>query len=256
MRKVFTILALVSLSLSCRLFSPQVPEIDAPIQVEPGGTSKPETDIVITLDGLYADYSGETQSAGSISAYLNAGGEIDRLKGQIAGIQTGSAEQITAQVLEQDVTGDGCTDVIVSLALPTLPGYGDAILAVYACQGDRYVRHSLFGRVGAGSRGEGLYDGGGARIVQVQDLNADSVPEILFFVASLGELYIAAWNGTEFSSLVEGYDELGNPQSYIPAREGTFAIRDVDDDGMLEVVLTDPPGLWRWDGALFQPSSE
>jgi hypothetical protein len=256
MRKIFTILLLISLSLSCRLFSPPEPAIEMPAQTGPGATSEPAIPAALTLEGLYAEYAGDSDAASGISAYLNAGGAVEPLEGLLTGIQTGSSEKIKAQVIEKDLTGDGCADVLVGLALPSVPGYGDAILAVYACQGDRYLRHGIFGRVGAGGRGEGLYDGGGARVLEVSDLNADGVPEIPFFVASLGELYIAAWNGAEFSSLVEGYGELGESQSYIPAREGAFEITDVDDDGKLEVVLSDPPGLWRWDGTLFQPSPE
>jgi hypothetical protein len=256
MRKLFTILLLVSLTLGCRLFSPPEPAIEIPAQTGPGATSEPAATDAITLEGLYAEYTGDAQVAGGISAYLNGGGAVAPLEGLLTGIQTGSAERIKAQVIEKDLTGDDCVDVLVSMALPSVPGYGDALLAAYVCQGDRYMRRGLFSRVGAGGRGEGLYEGGGARVLEVRDLTGDGVPEIPFFVASLGELYIDAWNGSEFSSLVEGYGELGEPQSYIPAQEGAFEITDVDDDGTLEVVLTDPPDLWRWDGTLFQPASE
>lgn len=242
--------------LACQLFSPPEPESVIPPQPETGRTSQPAVAPSITIDGLYAEYSGDAGAAGGVSAYLNAGGAVDQLESQLANIQTGSTEMIKAQVIAQDVTGDGCGDVLVSLALPSVPGYGDAILATYNCQGDRYVRHNLFGRVGAGSRGEGLYDGGGAHIEGVKDLNADGLPEIPFYVASLSELYIVEWNGTEFASLIDHVDELGNPQGYIPAREGAFEIQDLDDDGVFEVVLNDPPVVWRWDGSLFQPADE
>jgi hypothetical protein len=256
MRRTGAILALLSLTLACRLFSPVEPENATPAQPDTGGTSQPAAAPSLTIEGLYAEYSGEVDTGGGISSYLNAGGAVDQLESQLANTQTGSTEMIKTQVLAQDVTGDGCEDVIVSLALPSVPGYGDAILAAYTCQGDRYVRHNLFGRVGAGSRGEGLYDGGGAHIEGVKDLNADGLPEIPFYVASLSELYIAEWNGTEFVSLIECVDELGNPQGYIPAREGAFEIKDLDEDGVLEIVLSDPPGVWRWDGSLFQPVDE
>ena len=256
MRTTGAILAFMIVTLGCRLLSPSEPAVEMPGQPEPGITSVMETGSVITLDGLYAEYSGEAGAAGGINAYLNAGGAIDRLENQLTDVRTGSTEAIKAQVLAQDLTGDGCEDVVVSLALPSVPGCGDAILAAYTCQGDRYARHNLFGRVGAGSRGEGLYEGGGARLQTVQDLNADGLPEIPFYVASLGELYIARWNGEGFASLIDYVDELGNPQSYIPARKGAFEIVDLDDDGVLEVILTDPSGVWRWDGALFQPVDE
>jgi hypothetical protein len=187
---------------------------------------------------------------------LNAGGEVDRLQAQLTGLQTGSPQKVKVQVLAHDVTGDSCADVVVSLALPSVPGYGDAILAVYTCQGTGYIRHNLFGRVGAGSRGIGLYEGGGARLQAIQDLNADDVPEIPFYVASLGELYIANWDGKEFTSLIEWVDELGNPSNFIPVRGGAFEFVDLQGDGVLEVVLTDPPNEWRWDGALFQPAEK
>lgn len=245
---------LVCLSLGCGLFSFLEPAKKTAVPAEPGVTSEPGNVPAITLEGLYAEYAGEPQDMGGIGAYLNAGGAVERLQTLLTGIQTGTTEKIKAQILARDLTGDGCVDVIVSLALPTIPGYGDAIVAVYTCQGDQYVRHNLFGRVGAGSRGEGLFDGGGARIETVQDLNANGLPEILFFVPSLSELYIAAWDGAGFSSLVGWVDELGNPQSSIPAREGAFEIMDLDQDGVLEVMVTDPPSLWRWDGALFQQS--
>jgi hypothetical protein len=255
-RKIFGILIMIYLSLSCRLFSPPMPVVEPPLQTGPAATSEPAAPDAITLEGLYAEYAGDSEAAKGLGAYLNAGGAVAPLEGLLNGIQTGSAERVKAQVIERDLTGDGCADVLVSLALPSVPGYGDAILAVYVCQGERYLRHGLFGRVGAGGRGEGLYEGGGASIELVEDLNADGVPEIAFFVASLGELYLAEWDGAGFSSLVERVDELGFPSSYIPAQEGAFEFTDVDDDGTLEVLLTDPPGLWRWDGSLYQPAPE
>ena len=254
--KLIIVALMAGLSLGCSLFSFLIPAKDTPEPVEPAGTSAPVNAPAITLEGLYAEYAGEPQASGGIGAYLNAGGEVERLQALLSGIETGAAEKIKAQVLSQDLTGDGCADVVVSVALPSVPGYGDAILAAYTCQGEQYARHNLFGRVGAGSRGEGLYDGGGARIELVQDLNADGLPEILFFVPSLRELYIAEWDGAGFSSLVDWVDELGSPQKSIPAKEGTFEVKDLDQDGVLEVVVTDPPGLWRWDGAHYQKSAE
>ncbi len=254
--RVAHLLALVSLILSCRLFSPPGPVVETPAQNEPGVTREPAAPDAITLEGLYAEFGGDSDAANGISAYLNAGGAVAPLEGLLTKIRTGSNDVIKAQVIEKELTGDDCADVLVSLALPSVPGYGDAILAAYVCQDDRYLRQGLFERVGAGLRGEGLYEGGGASIELVEDLNADDVPEIVFFAASLGELYIAEWDGTEFSSLVNWQDELGDPHSYIPAREGAFELRNTDEGGVMEVVVTDPPGLWRWDGNLFQLSAE
>lgn len=256
MHRTGAILALLSVTLACRLLSPSEPESASPAQPGNGETSQPAGALSLTIGGLYAEYSGESGAAGGINAYLNAGGAVDRLESRLTDIETGSTEAVKAQVLTRDVTGDGREDVLVGLALPSVPGYGDAILAAYLPQGQAYVRHNLFARVGAGSRGEGLYESGGARILPIQDLNADDLPEIPFYVASLGELYIASWDGAEFASLVDHVDELGNPQSYIPAREGAFEIRDLEADGVLEVVVTDPPGLWRWDGGQYQPAPE
>ena len=251
-------LCFASLLLACGLFSPgaatSTPPANAPQADLPEGRTGATPEL--TLSGLYEEYAGTTYAQGGISAYLQAGGETGRLQERLTAIDTGSGEQVMADVVIGDLTGDGCEDVLVSLALPSVPGYGDAILAAYICQEDGYVRHNLFGRVGAGSRGEGLYEGGGARIEGVMDLNADGLPEVLFYVASLHELYIAGWDGRGFTSLVDHVDELGNPQGYIPAREGAFEIQDLDDDGVFEVVLSDPPAVWRWDGNLFSPGNE
>lgn len=279
MRKLITLLALGSLSLSCRFLVPAPPENTSPepetaqspasgrqtptptpvSDNEPCFTgSSPDATPAITLEGIYKEYNGSPNASSGITAYLNARGEINRLQTQLTETQTDSGEKIKTQVIDQDVTGDSIPDVIVSLALPSVPGYGDTILAVYACEGGQYWRHGIFGRTGAGGRGEGLYNSGGARIEDIQDLNSDDVREIVFFVPSLGELYIAGWDGADFASLVQNVDELGNQQNYIPAQEGFFEIRDVNNDGNLEIVVTDPAAseVWAWDGATFQPLGE
>ncbi len=258
MRGYFSILLLLSLSMSCRDLSFLVPDTDPTADDGLCVEGNPSAAPVITSDGLYAEFSGETGTANGITSYLNAGGGIEQLQEELAGIRTSSSDRIKAQVMTLDVTGDSIPDVTISLVLPTMPGYGDAILATFACQDHQYVRHGLFGRTGAGSRGEDLYDSGGARIQQIRDLNSDGIPEILFHVASLGELHIVEWDGRGFASLVQYSDGMGNSQTYIPAREGSFTLEDRNNDGTLEIVVTDSSALkvWMWDGNHFQPEDK
>jgi len=256
MRKFFIILTLISLSLSCHFLPSLAPDTGSSTRTDACLKKDPTAKPIITLEGLYEEYFGVSESPNGIAGYLNAGAAASDLENRLVGIQTDSNEKVKAQVIVDDVTGDSIVDVIVSLALPTAPGYGDAILAIYTCQDGQYLRHSIFGRTGAGSRSEGLFDGGGAHLVTVEDLNSDGISEIVFFVASLGELYIAGWDGEDFISLVQYSDELGNMQTYIPAQEGegSIELKDMNNDGNLDVVVTNPASseIWIWEETHFQ----
>lgn len=254
MRKIFIILALTSLSLSCSIYSSLFSNTDSSKQdqlcVPHNSGLKP----LITLDGIYGEYSTNGDAQGSITNYLNAGATVDDLENYLSEKVVNSDQKIKTQVVTQDLTRDSIADIIVSLTLPAIPDYGDSIVAVFACEDGRYIRHNLFGRTGAGSRGENLYNSGGANIEKIQDLNSDGTPEIIFFISSLGELYIAEWDGRGFISLIQYSDELENMQTYISVQEGSFEFKDTNNDGNLEIVVTNrnSTDVWIWNGEYFQ----
>ncbi len=211
-----------------------------------------------------------------ILAYLNARGSADGLEANLETLSgtlmaDAPAEPFLASVVTQDVTGDTTPDVILGLTLPYGYGYGAAAIYFFYCQEGQYVSVPWFIREGAGDRAEGLYSGGGARIMAVQDMNLNGVPEIVMAVywTDQKEFYIAEWDGAKFASLIRRLDpvlleEFANLTVY----DGDVTIADVDRDGTFELVANhrigpsiiplevpiperDRTETWAWNGYLF-----
>lgn len=200
--------------------------------------------------------------------YFNAGGSLE-------GIEETLRNQVFAfyefrmsylwQLVEQDVTGDSVPEIFVAITLPITPTYGNAYLFMFTCESDHYEARILWAHGGAGSAGEGLYDGGGTRVISVQDLNNNGYREVLFRIGWLwrltdrdidfAEYYLLEWREDEWVSLHEEINELGEIQFYIPGETiGGLEIVDQDDDGVFEIVIDGQP--YRWDGEMYVLSGD
>jgi hypothetical protein len=189
----------------------------------------------------------------AIAGYLNEGGSVDALAASLA--SPGSADEpILLQVVSQDVTASGLPDVLLAVTMPYGGGSGETHVLFFTCQAGEYEEQILFRRAGAGSRAEGLYAGGGARVESLRDLNGNGTPDVVLSVnwPGYGEVYLLEWDGTQFSSLVEYVDLLGDTLHRIEVPGGKAEIVDLEGDGLYEIVVGEPGAegtlIWRWDG--------
>ena len=190
-----------------------------------------------------------------IEAYLNAGGSIDGLAGPFVSADVDQAVRL--QIMSQDVTGSGAPDLLIGVTIPYKGGDGETHLLFFRCAEGQYEGEVLFRRAGAGSRMEGLYEGGGVEIVSVGDLNGNEREEVFFSVnwPGYGEHYLLEWEGSRFVSLIEYRGLLGEDRSWIETYGEEVEVSDTDGDGVYEIVVNaeaDNGGeeqiIWRWDG--------
>jgi hypothetical protein len=213
-----------------------------------------------------------------IAAYLNAGGDDEALESILTGfshaeLEPDSPEPVLAEVTSADVTGNALADVLVGITIPYGNGFGESTFSIYHCQNGQYIPQVLFSRRGAGSRAEGLYTGGGAMVLLIQDLNQNAVAEVIFSVNWPGyaEVYVAEWSGEEFISLIPRYQSpLLDWLTSIPINpdQDTLQLEDVTGDGLLDIIITGPrqcaeastctpsgtrTEIWSWNGESYYP---
>lgn len=207
----------------------------------------------------------------AVLAYLNHGGDpaliVERLPIQ------GHAADVRTQVVQAALTGSPSPDILLALTIaddtPARTN-GDSTLVAFVCQGQKYAAQALFLHAGAGIASEGLFAGGGARVLGVLDVNGNHTPDVVFGVfneISLehavldGNYYVAEWNGQKFVSLIDYTDWMGTEKFGIET-DAPLAIQDTDGDGVLELVFDhaqDPatgdlasPAVFAWDGTTYQ----
>ncbi|NJL92285.1 MAG: hypothetical protein HC915_00465 [Anaerolineae bacterium] len=203
--------------------------------------------------------------------YLNTGGSPAVLAAALADYHT-SLGPILSQWETLDLEGDGQPEFLVSITLPTFAGYGagdfgDTFMALFRCVPgeDPYQAHLLFLRTGAGSRSEGLYAGGGARLAAWGDFNANGLPDLLVAVS---------WDFLEYGRYVEYYLSEFDPAAstltplFPPVPENAYRVYttvtatdpsalqlvDVEQDGLAEIQIENQ--LYRWDGEHYRPETE
>jgi hypothetical protein len=195
-----------------------------------------------------------------IEAYLNAGSSIDGLAG--AFVSTDLDEAIRLQIVSRDVTGSGAPDLLIGVTIPYRGGDGETHLLFFRCAEGQYEGEILFRRAGAGSRMEGLYEGGGVEITSVGDLNGNEQEDVFFSVNWPGyaEHYLLEWESSQFVSLIAYRGLLGEDRRWIETRGEAVEVFDTDGDGVYEIVVN-PEGddgegeriIWRWDGEHYGP---
>jgi hypothetical protein len=232
------------------------PVVPAPGPGAPALESVPADGSCVTLNEaitITSEVFRQPRFEEAIATYLNEGGSVDALATSLA--STGSApEPILLQVVSQDVTASGLPELLLAVTIPYGGGLGETHVLFFTCEGGRYAQQILFRRAGAGSRAEGLYEGGGARVESLRDLNGSGMPDVVLSVnwPGVAEVYLLEWDGAQFSSLIEVEDLLGNTRHWIEAFGGQVEIVDVDGDGLYEIVVGEQGGegtvIWRWDG--------
>jgi hypothetical protein len=192
-----------------------------------------------------------------IEAYLNAGGSIDGLPR--AFVAADADQAIRLQTVSWDVTGSGVPDLLIGVTIPYVDGGGETHLLFFRCAEGQYEGEILFRRAGAGSRMEGLYEGGGVEIKSVGDVNGNEREDVFFSVnwPEYGEHYLLEWEGSQFVSLIAYPGLLGEDRRWIETYGEEIEVVDMDGDGdgVYEIVVNaegdDGEGeriVWRWNG--------
>jgi hypothetical protein len=164
-----------------------------------------------------------------IGDFLSDGGELAYLE-DILEVWVPPFLRRPITVIETELTGDKTPEVIV-LAQHTTPGSdgftwgGD--IAIYSCADGRYEMEYLK---------QAAFDGDQAGILQIEDINGDALPEVVYVWGFCGvslcssNVQAVAWSASDaqFVPLVEG--DTGMFQS-------TVAVEDIDGDGPQEIIV-------------------
>lgn len=229
--------------------------------VEAGGTCVPLSQEDVPFTEEFYDTPDSLQE--QLLVYLNAGGSLENLDAVLSQQVVTFSEFISPylwQIVTQDVTGDTIPEIFVALTIPVIPGHGDSYLFVFTCADDHYEPAGMWGRGGAGVSGEGIYEGGGTRVIAVQDLNDNGSIDLLFKIGWLWnfgdgdrpytEYYLLEWRDAEWTSLVEEMGELGETQYFIASHTyEDLQILDPDGDNVYEIVVDGQ--TYRWDGEIY-----
>ena len=235
--------------------SPTLPSSPTP----PGPATDAEGNpICVVLDpevSIDAEIFKNPEFQDDIADYLNAGGDSAALPSQLAADPSAQEPNLIA-VYQSDLNADQIPDILMTITLPYSEGSGETHVLAFVCQDGEFNHDVLFRRAGAGSRAEGLYAGGGAQIERLEDLNKTGNIDILFSVnwPTWAEYFLITWDGDQFSSLISYMDALGFQRSYFEVNQGDFSLEDVNDDGIIELIVIDinsqtrEAQKWYWDG--------
>jgi tetratricopeptide (TPR) repeat protein len=201
---------------------------------EPTGSTAPP--ITYVYEDLETGEEVADKFDSAILGYLNANGSSENLDTALAAaMPPDSLPEITADVIEADLTGDGIQDVLANVNIFYGASY-NRLLAVYACDSGQYQQISQL--VGGGFF-DSFVDTPPTSIVSVIDMNADGQPEVVVREGTVIQKYfetavIYQWNGTGLLP-VAGIGSLG---SFRDVR-----VENADDDpATLELVLDDAWG--------------
>jgi hypothetical protein len=164
------------------------------------------------------------------------------------------------QLVAHDMTGDSTPEIFFAVTIPAVPGHGDSYLFMFTCADDRYEGRVIWGQGGAGISGEGIYEGGGTRVIGVRDFNNNGLPDLLFKVGWLwnfgdgdrpyAEYYLLEWENGEWRSLVDELGDLGETQFFIDSHTyDDVGVVDTDHDDINEIIVDGQ--VYQWDGEMY-----
>lgn len=204
--------------------TPTKPESDVPIVPSPSPT--PIDSVCVTpKDGVELPDAPFEQYPDRILEFLNRGGALPELDTLL--YDAGIANQPLA-VAAEDMTGDGKTDVVVSIfnpdSLSTPPG---GVLLIFICQQDRYTL----------ARWDSSVDWEGAPGIRYfQDLNSDGRADLITGSPRCGahtcfeDVNILSWNGNMIENRLMGItDDLPYP---------TIELQESVEEEIFDVVIT------------------
>lgn len=247
--------SLASLLLTFGLAVPLVAQTTASCAIPPDenvalGTPVPEDSYIAPRD-----YQTVLQT------FFNAGGALVDIANHLQLDRPEIWSDWRSTTVEQDVTGDGQLDLVVDL-LTFFGGEGyEGSTFAFVCDQGVYTSY-LIGSYGGWSgvnwdsdEGEGISRENG--LVSIQDMNDNGLPEFLIGGTGITDMkgrfmrtyQLYEWNGAGFAALipVPPDDGFGRLASRAVNYGGVSAVRDLDGDGTLELILTDRITYWAND---------
>jgi len=258
---ILVTLLVAAMPISAQDGDPTVtPPPPSPTPFLPEATAEPSAACITSPAGTVASPDGAVAAlVGMLNDeplldFFNQGGTVESLRTvlEAAGNDIGP---YLSQVIEADVTGDGIPEIFVAITGAVLNlNYGESHLLMFHCVDGAYEAVILFRHAGAGARAEGLYTGGGAHILSIGDINANDAPDMVFVVdwrdnyGEYAEYYALEWKDGDFQSILAVFDILSlTDVHYIWSNTiGDFAFKDLDDDGVYELVVDG--NIYAWDG--------
>jgi len=148
--------------------------------------------------------------------YLNQGGKINSLISQIQADE----QKENVSFAYKDLTNDSTRDFVFRDSNSPYDGY-----YIYFCNNGIYKTTSIL---------DGDPYANQASIYTIQDLNSNSIPEVVIKIAEV--LIVYEWDGNSFTELL-GIRDFG---------ESTYEIQDIDKNGTYEIILfRGRPPFWN-----------
>ena len=171
------------------------------------------------LNGQGNDYN--QQFINYTLAYLNKGGSVEMIRptypNHINNFQ------------QEDVTGDGINELIFAFGI---------WIDIFKCINDKYELSTI----------STMYTAQSSIIIGVVDLNMDGAKEIIaYFDGCMGSqcasIDILGWDGNQFKSLIENPSSMDGC-SYMNIAPFQVEIRDIDNNGTIELILQNTDNPW------------
>lgn len=186
-----------------------------------------------------------TEFEQNILNYLNTGGSASGLQWTLNNslITINEPVQFTTTISSTDITGDATPDLVMDLYYEGPEFVGDS-LYIFQCKEGQYQAFALFPFGWFNPLGHETSDG----LRAIRDMTLNGIPEIVYsFIDNVGAhgyftrtFHIVEWDGAEFADLIVNPDfyDPGSSSNFAYAYNGDGVIRDTDDNGTLELLLT------------------
>jgi hypothetical protein len=172
------------------------------------------------LNGQGNDYN--QQFINYTLAYLNSGGPVKTIRA--------TYPNPVENVQQEDVTGDGINEVIFAFGI---------WIDIFKCMNGKYELSTI----------STMYSAQGSKIIGIVDINMDGVKEIIaYFDGCMGSrcpsIDVLGWDGKQFKSLIENPSSMGEGCSYMNIAPFQVEVRDIDNNGTIEIILQNVDNPW------------
>ncbi len=128
-----------------------------------------------------------------ILTYLNRGGDPQKLSEALNGLIRHQGQRIMLRIIPVDINGDGINEIVVLTELLADKDPHETAVWIFSCSAGKYKD------VGPTMGGPFSYD---PKIMTVEDINGDHVPEIIFHLGFAGsgcleEYHVVGWSKSE-----------------------------------------------------------
>ncbi len=193
----------------------------------------------------------------SLLAFLAANGNIREYKQKLDEDATAPHFQIESSVFEDDITGDGNSEFLISIHIRNRTAF-----YFLGCIGGRYG--ALYRSIVEDAGNATLHFG---RLESVSDINGDGIKEVVYSFVTLGgnrgeylSAQVLGWNGRSFRTLIPDGSQ-SDPFFERNAVDEYVGFRDVDGNGTVELIFRTGVGgidceggvereafsVWMWD---------